>query len=236
MRDLYESVDYKTLDLQADFDMLNKLMFDNSLKRVPLRIMNTKNVVGLMSYDKTSGERKVKDIGISNFFKMERQEYLNVLAHEMIHLWMEQNGIYERDPHGRKFLAKVAELNAKFPEFNIKKSENAGDYNVSSEKNKEYGVVIFDEAGVYSIVVVQPSVVEDEKALDDFIEGIKKYASHKFVKSLNINIYKSKYSDLSKWKVKKSLSLNSLALYVLTPEQASIIKSEGTEIRKIKIK
>jgi hypothetical protein len=198
--------------------------------------MNTKNVVGLMSYEKTGNERKVKDIGISNFYKMGRKEYLSVLAHEMIHLWMEQNGIHERDPHGPKFLAKVAELNAKFPEYNIKKSENAGEYNVSGGKPKEYGSVIFNNSGVFSIVVVQPTVVDDEKALDEFIEGIKKYALHTFRGELTIDIYKSNYSDLSKWKVKKSLSLKSLELYAITPEQAADIKLEGTEIKSIKLK
>lgn len=149
---------------------------------------------------------------------------------------MEQNGIREKDPHGPLFMKKIKELNEKFPEYNIKKSENAGDYNVSGGKAKEYGVVIFDNSGDYSIVVVQPTVVDDVKALDEFIEGIKKYALYTFKGELTIGIYKSKYPDLSKWKVKKSLSLTSLELYVLTPEQAKDVKSEGIEIRSVKLK
>ena len=110
---LFEGVDFKKVDLKADFDMINDLMFDGKLKPVKLRIMSTKNVVGLLSFEgfaeidgKTSKIlcSKVKDIGISDFYDMERQEYLNVLAHEMIHLWMVQNNLDEKDPHGPIFM------------------------------------------------------------------------------------------------------------------------------------
>ena len=246
---LFEGVDFKKLDLKGDFQMLNDLMFDGKLKPVPLRIMNTKNVVGLMSYEEffIGNDRagsKVKDIGISNYYEMERNQYLAVLAHEMIHLWMEQNGLREKDHHGPIFMKKLKELNDKFPEYDIKKSEDAALFKVSGNKIKEYGVVLIDESagekvpehlGVYSVIVVQPSVVENEQAINDFIEGMKKYALHKF-RALTIGIYKSKYPDLSKWKVKKSLSLTSLELYSLTPEQAKAIMEDGTEIMKIKLK
>lgn len=224
-------VDYKKLDLRADFDMLNKLMFDGKLRPVRLRIMTTKNVVGLMSYDGQS----VKDIGISNYYKMERQEYLNVLAHEMIHLWLEQNGVREKDGHGPKFMAKLKELNERFPEFSIKKTENAGDYDVSGERSGEYGALVFDEDGVFSIVVVQPSIVDDSAGLDKFFDDFKKYALHRFRK-LTVGVYRSDYPDLQKWKVKRKLSLSNLELYVLRPDQAEAIAKAGVEIRKVHLK
>jgi hypothetical protein len=227
-----ESVDLKTMDMQADFDRLNTLMFDDEIKRVPLRWMSTKNVVGLMSFDE---DGKIRDIGISTFYKFTKQQYLDVLAHEMIHAWMEQKGIREKDPHGSKFLAKVAELNQKFPDFSIKKSENAADYSTSGIfKTKEYGVVLFDEDGVYSIVVVNPNVMDDEKSLDEFIDGIKKYALYKF-KKLAISMYKSSHPDLPKFRIKKSLSLKSLELYALSPEFAKDIQKDKL-IRTIVLK
>ena len=64
---------------------------------------------------------------------------------------------------------------------------------------------------------------------------MKKYALHKF-RALTIGIYKSKYSDLSKWKVKKSLSLTSLELYAISPEQAKDIMADGKEIKTVKLK
>lgn len=216
-------------DMQADYDMLNKKMFDGELPRVPLRWMSTKNVVGLMSYDE---DRKIRDVGISTYYKLNRQQYLDVLAHEMIHVWMEHKGIRERDPHGPKFLAKVKELNDRFPEFSIKKTENAADYEISGKvKIKEYGVVLFDEGEECGIVVVDPaSIVDDEKVVNDFIEGIKKYALYRF-KKLTLRIYKSSHPDLPKFKMKKSLSLKSLALYDIKKESADEIK-KSTLVRE----
>lgn len=54
----------------------------------------------------------------------------------MIHVWLEQLGVREKDPHGSKFIAKVNELNARFPKFNIKRRrENAADYTVANSKS-----------------------------------------------------------------------------------------------------
>lgn len=220
---LFESIDTKSIDLKSDYDKLNKMMFDGVLPDVKLRWMNTKNVLGLMTYDE---DGNIKDVGISTFYKLTHQQYLDVLAHEMIHVWIEHKGIKERDPHGRVFMNKVADLNKRFPEFSIRKSENAADYNVSASASiKEYGVVIFDEGDKYSVVVVNSSVMNDDNALTEFIEGIKKYGLYKFRK-LTINFYKSANPDLAKFKVKKSLSLKSLELYVIKPELVKDIEND----------
>ena len=229
---LYESFDVKQADLKDDFDMLNDKMFGGKLARPHLRLMATKYKLGVMAYTK---EGKIEYVGISSLYDITRQQYLDILAHEMIHVWMEQTGQDEKDHHGRKFMAKLEELNARFPEFKIRKSENAADYNVSGAvKVKEYGVVLFDEDGEWSIVVVNPAVIDDEKALDEFVAGIKKYGSHKF-KKLTMQFYKSSNPDLPKFKIKKNLSLRSLELYVLDPKLAGEIRKE-TPVREDVIK
>lgn len=221
---LFESFDVNSIDMQKDFDSLNAKMFDGKLKIVPLRWMRTKDKLGVMAYDDAG---KIKYVGISDFYKITRQQYLDVLAHEMIHVWLEQSGIRERDPHGPRFLEKVKELNGRFPEFNIKKTENAADYAVSGKKSNEYGVIIFEEDNdKFSVVVVNKSTIEDQKAIEEFIDGFKKYALFKFRK-MTVDIYKSKDPELTKFKIKKSLSLRSMELFVIKPELVDQIKSSG---------
>jgi predicted SprT family Zn-dependent metalloprotease len=171
-----EHINYKKIDLRAEFDHINTRQFDGKVKPVPLRWMNSKNTVGLMSYD----GQNIRDIGISYYYKMSLQELRNVLAHEMIHAYLEQTGVRERDAHGPRFMRMREELNKKFPEYNIVKSENAEEFEVSSyARIKEYGVVIFDEIEAISLVVVPVDLITDNN-LADFIVWLKKIRSAYF--------------------------------------------------------
>lgn len=235
---MYESEKFNpnTTDIQADYDMLNGKLFDGKLQKVPLRWMRTKYKLGVMAYNE-KGE--IEYVGISNLYDLTRQQYLNVLAHEMIHVYMEQQGILEKDPHGRKFMSILDDLNAKNPDFQIAKSENAADFKVSDTgPAKTYGVVIIDEDGQQSLVAVQPSVLTDENMLDEFIKGIKgqsQYGVFMKAKSLTVSIYKSNHPDIPKFKIKKSLSLRSMELYVLDKPMADEIKMDEL-VREEKIK
>jgi predicted metallopeptidase len=222
-KNVNESMDRSGIDMQADWDRLNDMMFGGALRRVPLRWMTSKHRLGVMTYD---GPGVIKYVGVSDFYDMSRQQYLDVLAHEMIHVWLEQSGVNERDAHGPRFLAKVRELNERFPDFDIKKSENAEGYSVTAgKKSKEYGAVVFKDGDKYSVVVADARAVSDERAVDDFIEGIRKHALRGFSR-LEVKMYLSRNPELAKFKVKRSLSLKSMELFVLKPELAKELESD----------
>lgn len=226
-----EHIDYNKIDLRAEFDHINTRLFDGKVKPVPLRWMNSKNTVGLMSYD----GQNIRDIGISYYYKMSLQELRNVLAHEMIHAYLEQTGVKERDAHGPRFTRMREELNKKFPEYNIVKSENAEEFEVSSyARIKEYGVVIFDEIEAISLVVVPVDLITDNN-LADFIVWLKKYGLHIFRK-LTVSVYKSSHPEIAKFKMKKSLTPKRMETYVITRELADEIKKDGTLVLEEKLK
>lgn len=235
---LFESLGY---NLQDDYNMINDLMFEGKLKPVPLRWMSTKYKLGVMAYTESGS---IEYVGISTFYKLTRQQYLDVLAHEMIHVYMEQNSIKERDHHGSKFMAILDDLNKRFPEFKIAKSENAIDFQVGkNSKIKTYGVVLFDtvkrdNTNDISIVAVQQNVLDDNKQLDEFIDGLIKQANIAFLhdKTVSIEVYKSAHPDIPKFKIKKSLSLRSMELFVIGDEMAEDIRNESELISKVKIK
>lgn len=229
------SYDLKSADLKADFAMLNDMLFDGKVQLVPLRWMRTKYKLGVMAYTE---DNQIEYVGISTMYKLTRQQYLNVLAHEMIHVYMEQFGIYEKDPHGRKFMGILDDLNKKNPDFQIAKSENAADFNVAdSGGDKTYGVVLFNEDGNLSIVAVQEKALDDIKALDEFVDGLKGQATGAFLrsKSVIIEVYRSSHPDIPKFKIKKSLSLRSMQLYVIDEKLASEIRTDEL-VRTDKVK
>jgi len=232
--DLFESMSH---DLRADYDMINELMFGGELKRVPLRWMSTKYKLGVMAYGQ-GGE--IEYVGISDFYELTRQQYLDVLAHEMIHVYMEQKGMRERDHHGPKFMSILDDLNRRFPEFKIAKSENANDFKAKSgSKVGTYGVVLFDMGkDDLSLVAVNVAAVDDKAQLDEFLDGLAKQAQGAFLreKSVSVEVYRSQHPDIPKFKIKRSLSLRSMELFVVNRKTAEEIRTDSELVSKLKIK
>jgi hypothetical protein len=223
--ELYEAENFENVagkaDLGSDYDMLNDLIFDGKLPKIPLRWMRTKYKLGVTAIS----EDGIEYVGISEFYEISRRKYLDVLAHEMIHVYMHVNNIHEKDPHGPKFRSIMSDINSKHPDFNIVKSDNAKDFNVqqSDKPLKSHGALIFDEDGKYSLVVVQERVVNDTQALDKFVDSLKNYVSSPSnvfskINKLVIKTYISDHPELEKFKVKRSLSLNNLELYVVSDD------------------
>jgi len=222
---LFESGIRGEADLLADYDMLNDKLFDGKLQNVRLRWMRTKYKLGVMAYN---DKREIEYVGVSTMYKLTRQQYLNVLAHEMIHAYMEQQGILERDPHGRKFMSILNDLNRKHPEFQIAKSENASDFNVrDTGAAKTYLVVLFDIDGEISIVAAQEKAGTPE-AIEGFVKWMKDIAPSTWPrnKSIKLEIYKSAHPDIPKFQIKKSLSTKSLKIYVLDENMANEIRTD----------
>ena len=201
--ELFEStIDHSKINLDDEFDHVNAELFDNKVKRVPLRWMNTKNVVGLMNYDE---DGNITGVGISKYYEMTLQQFHNVLAHEMIHVYLEQTGVKEKDAHGPIFTNMRNTLNKKFPKYNIVKSENAANFEVSKHaKINELGAILFDEGDdTYSMIVVKANALTPDE-IENFIIKWKRIARTKF-KNLRVIICKSSHPDLAKFKIKNNL-------------------------------
>lgn len=231
-----DTFDHKTTDMKKDYDMLNTKMFGGKLRPVRLKWMINKSKVGIMTYNGT----EIDYVGISTFYKMTRQQYLDVLAHEMIHVYLDQMNLNEKDHHGPRFMAMVKDLNARFPEFDIKKSENAEFYNVSKASGKTYGVLLFSHDGQYDGVIIDSKLLYDGVTLDTFGQSITRYMLNpmnvfRLYKNLTLDFYNCDLPDLAKFTVKRTLTLNSLTLFMVKPELAQMIKS-GQLIKSIKLK
>ena len=70
-----------------------------------------------------------------------------------------------------------------------------------------------------------------DTVIDVFIDELTKYTKSpgnvfQSTKSLKIGFYKSSHPDIPKFKIKKSLSLRSMELYVITDQMAAEIRQE----------
>jgi hypothetical protein len=236
----------KTINLESDFNMLNGKLFNNELEIVPLKWFKSKKVLGLCHLEvdyivsRFGKKRKVSEkavgISISSFYELTYQQYLDVLAHEMIHLCIAQKGIKDDNDHGRRFYAMMDDINRRFKEFNIKQSEDADLYAVSTPNNKikELGVLLFNiDNNDYSITVVSEKIIEDRVLLEEFTEKFKKIVPTYFprAKTMFMTAYKCRIPALSKFKVKRALNLN-LELFTLTDTLKQQIEASSKIIEK----
>lgn len=224
------------LELKKDFDYLNELLFDNQVKEVPIEYFNSKTKAGLMEMN--NGKMKIK---ITRFFELSRQQRLSILAHEMIHALMVQNGIKDNNDHGRTFMKIVDELNKKQDEFVISKSEMLSDFKPTSKTKKEVGAIVFKLGDDdLSAVFVNKQIINDRKLLNEFCDQLKKYADHpmsvfKKDKKIIVEFWKCDDPYLSKFKIKRTLNLRFLELFDISANDLKTIET-GKKLFECKVK
>jgi predicted SprT family Zn-dependent metalloprotease len=233
-----EYIDFNTTDLYENFKFLNNLMFDNKLQPVPLKWFNTKRYLGLLKFK----ENNIENLLISTFYKMTKKQFLETLAHEMIHVYIFQNNIRDNGDHGSKFKHILNTLNQKHPEYEIKPTENTNYFSVNSTKKKLTGVLLFIADGNdYTAIYTNNDIVNDETIIDKFIDDLKKYIiripMNIFVreKSVEIKIYSCDSPELLHFKIKRQLSIKNLGFYDVSEKTLNEIK-KGELITSYKLK
>jgi predicted SprT family Zn-dependent metalloprotease len=209
---LFEKMDIRNdIDLQKEYDDINKRCFNNELENVPLVWIKSKKVGGRThaTYYPVLKTYKVDRIEISYFYELDYDKLKNILAHEMIHTYMFQKNIKEYGgSHGIRFKEWMEKLNKM--EFNINISDDAEFFKISNEN--ELGkplvvVLIKDEKNSninYSIALFQENFITDETN-DWLLRMFKRNNIYSYMKYY-ITIIKSKDSRLRKFKVKRTAS------------------------------
>ena len=213
--------------LMEYFDYLNKLLFKGDVKPVPLRYIKTKTKAGVMAIE--NGE--IDYVGISSFFKFSKEKTLSILAHEMIHVLMFQKEIWDSNDHGFVFQRFVDNFNKKQNEFVITKTEKISDVEVSSNKKKEIGVILFTlNKKDYAAVYINSKLINDQVQLNSFCNTLKRYITWPqsvFNKdsSIKLDFYKVDNPIFSKFKIKRILNLKNLELLNVTENELEEIRN-----------
>jgi predicted SprT family Zn-dependent metalloprotease len=131
-----EIVNFKEINLQNEFRKLNDLLFDGKLKPVQMLWNNRKVAHGVVkaSRNRVTNEISVHSLSMSQFLKIPYRFFKDVLAHEMIHVYLLQKGI--NDGHGLHFRNEMNRINQMGLGFKVTVTSNESNFEVSDHMAK----------------------------------------------------------------------------------------------------
>lgn len=161
-----EIVDFDEIDLQDEFEKLNTLLFGGSIKPVQM-IWNTRRSshgVVKATRNRLTGDITIKSLGISKFLDVPYKVFKDTLAHEMIHVFLLQQGI--NDGHGFRFGREMSRINSMGLGFNVTVTMDSSSFGLSKHaqsKAKELVFILIDtNLKKNLLVVVTPNVYRTE--------------------------------------------------------------------------
>lgn len=126
----------------ADFNTMPEIYrhckhayFNNDLPTPKFRVIHSFKILARFQSEKTSKKDKASKglrgkliknpvISFTDYFDFDKQTFINIMAHEMIHYYIALHGIKDNNTHGREFMRMADELNEKYG-LNITKSYDA---------------------------------------------------------------------------------------------------------------
>ena len=124
-----EIINVSQMHLQHEFDKLNKLLFNNEIKPVPLKYMHRKTALGVVNatISRTTHVITINYLAMSTFYDVPYQNFLDTLAHEMIHvkeMQLKSGKSGHNIVHGGFFHAEAERINKMNLGFNITESSS----------------------------------------------------------------------------------------------------------------
>ena len=195
------------IDLYAEYNRLNNLLFNNQLPEVTMKWNNRRGSLGLVNffYNKNLRESKINFLAISSFHATPYRVFNDVLAHEMIHIKTMVTKTFDlKDGHGRPFTNEANRINSMGLGFNITKT-NDEELNVSDkvkENAKTLIAIIIRLDGKFYISVTTPSVFNAEY---NYIVNIyQKLLNYGRYKTIDILAIQTKNPELLKYGIRRS--------------------------------
>ena len=160
-------VDQHNINLQHEYDNLNHILFNNELKKILLKWSSLKNVgakvvsIGIKNKPETW---EIQRMEVSTFMEVTYENFINILAHEMVHVYLIQNHKAEfGGGHGLFFQQEKDKINKMGHGIHVTNTEDITTGRISSNiKGKTVGVVLFPEKHNIQIY--------DEKSMPDIIK------------------------------------------------------------------
>ncbi len=117
------------MNLEKEYKRLNTLLFEDILPtNIPLSWFTSRRIMGKTHAQFTVEEHNYvgASIAINDLYDCTYQEHLDILAHEMIHLFIASQGFDKKggNQHNPLFLEHMTRINSSYPEYNITSSDN----------------------------------------------------------------------------------------------------------------
>ena len=119
---LEEKFDVTTLNLSSEFNKLNKLLFSNEVEKIPMSFADLgRRKLGQVLIMNLTGIHKPVGLKMSNSLFTSLKLFIDVLAHEMIHILVAQRNLKhfldtkeilpKEKHHGKSFNAEMKRIN-----------------------------------------------------------------------------------------------------------------------------
>lgn len=107
------------LDFVKDrFERFNKEIFNGQIPIVPIRISHARTFLGRVTYRKERHFFKTNYTSfclvISDSLDLAEEELEDIVLHEMIHLYILSNKLYDTSSHGQTFRSMMKDINEKY--------------------------------------------------------------------------------------------------------------------------
>jgi hypothetical protein len=233
-----DTINTSDINLQQEYDKLNRQLFGGTLSNVPLRWGARKTSLGHVHslHNRYTGERKIEYLELSRFYKTSYRQFKNVLAHEMIHVKQIQNG--RKGGHEWDFLSEMRRINGMGLGFAINVT-NGEEIQMSdqilanaSAKGKVFIAMIFLIDGKYYLNVTTPKVYEAES--DFLFNGFERLVNRGKYRSVEITVVESHNPQLMQHRISRSFKQG----FSYSPLDDKMLESLLNEkiIKSIKIK
>lgn len=105
--------------IKTKFGEFNHLIFDDKLPLLPIQLSNAKSYLGMLVYKKRRklfGKVEKYDfrLRISTRMDLPESEVEDTIIHEMIHYYIDYNGIKDTSAHGQIFKQMMNDINTRF--------------------------------------------------------------------------------------------------------------------------
>lgn len=231
-------VDSRNIDLQREYDELNKLLWDGKLPKVVLKFDSKKNGYGRVHGQIERFTRKViiNYLAISNLYKFTYRQFRNIMAHEQIHVY--QMGVKnERGGHGWDFEREARRINGMGLGFEIT-AKNGEDIAASDQAKAAFGkknliALVVNTDGAYNVTITTPTVYakEADQYFHIFDLAVNRYRRYNTVE---ITVIETSNPELLKYPVARTFmrSVRTIPL----PDRLLEQLLEDKIIKEVKIK
>ena len=157
--------------IEETFDKYNKEYWNGSLRKPKFEICHTKSLLGQFCFG--GGQWKMR---ISDMYDRSKEDYINTILHESIHLYIRQNKIKDTNGHhGREFYKEADRLNRHG--WYIARTDSVEGIGLSIKGNVTYKVAAFlDKEGRYFLMCMNPNKVDYfKKRFNQYADFYKEY-------------------------------------------------------------
>jgi hypothetical protein len=200
-------IDPEQIDLASEYRKLNQKLFDGELPDVPLRWMTSRRAGGWVRgvHHRDTNTIEITELAISSLMKRNYEDFLGILAHEMVHVYWLAKKV--NCGHNLFFKAKLREVEAKAG-FKIPLEDDITGLELSDaakDKRSPRGVILVERVdGLWSMLIFSLGAFQAQYArMKTFAEAYVERREELYKRS---HLLESDDPELQKFTAKRSIS------------------------------